>query len=287
MYRAKNAGGGQHVVFDEHMHQEAVRRLSLEHDLREALNDEQFDLHYQPLIELDNGRLFGFEALIRWEHPEHGRIGPDRFIPVAEETGLIFQIGQWALLEACHQVRRWDKQFPAAGPIVSVNISKAQLRAPGFVENLGRILERTGVRPHRLKLEITETAIMHDIEAVVPLLRSIREMGVWVAMDDFGTGYSSLASLHRFPIDVLKIDKAFIQSMDHSRVHAAIIQTITNLAHNLGLSVIAEGIETDEQIALLQALDCDYVQGFRFGKPVPAADLPDQLLTDRQWALTA
>ena len=270
MYRAKAAGRARHQVFDRAMHDEAVIRLELENDLRHALQHQQFRLVYQPIIDLRTGLAIGFEALIRWDHPERGVISPIDFIPVAEETGLIVPIGGWVLLEACQQLKQWQEQFPWESPLcMNVNISKRQLTQTDLVKTLQNVLRTTRIEPHTLKLEITETAIMDNLNEFNPVLQRIRTCGVYLCIDDFGTGHSSLSCLHEFSIDVLKIDRSFLINMKENRAYAAVTQAIVTLAQNLGMDVVAEGVETPQQVAQLQALEADYAQGYYFAKPLP------------------
>jgi len=272
MYHAKAAGKGRYVVFDDHMHHEALHRLELEQDLRQALPNDQFMLYYQPIISLESGLLTGFEALLRWQHPERGIIPPDHFIPIAEETGLIIDIGQWVLDQACADLADWKQRFPDHTPPIHVacNLSKVQLAVNGLGDVVADTLERHGIDPGELHLEVTESVIMHDAAVVVPVMEQLRSTGIVLTMDDFGKGYSSLASLHRFPIDVLKIDREFIDAMTRSRAHTAVVHAIVTLADNLGMRVVAEGIETNDHLVQLQTLDCTYGQGYLFGKPAPA-----------------
>ena len=270
MYRAKAAGGARHQVFDRAMHHEAVIRLELESDLRHALQHEQFRLVYQPIIDLRTSLAVGFEALIRWDHPERGVISPIDFIPMAEETGLIVPIGGWVLLEACQQLKQWQEQFPRESPLcMNVNISKRQLIQTDLVKTLQNVLRTTRIEPHTLKLEITETAIMDNLNEFNPVLQRVRACGVYLCIDDFGTGHSSLSCLHEFSIDVLKIDRSFLINMKENRAYAAVTQAIVTLAQNLGMDVVAEGVETPQQVAQLQALEADYAQGYYFAKPLP------------------
>lgn len=273
MYRAKAAGRARHQVFDRAMHNEAVVRLELESDLRNALQHEQFRLVYQPIIDLRTGLAVGVEALIRWDHPERGVISPIDFIPVAEETGLIVAIGGWVLLEACQQLKQWQDQFSSNPPVsMNVNISKRQLTHSDLVETIEQVLETTKIEPHTLKLEITESAIMDSLDDLKPVLERLRACGVFLCIDDFGTGHSSLSCLHEFPIDVLKIDRAFLDNMRENREYAAVTQAIVTLAQNLGMDVVAEGVETLEQVAQLQALETDYAQGYYFARPLRPED---------------
>jgi diguanylate cyclase (GGDEF)-like protein len=234
MYHAKSEGKARHALFDEAMHTEALTRLQIENDLRLALGLNQLELHYQPIVSLECGALRGFEALLRWTHPQRGVVMPSQFVPIAEETGLIIEIGGWALREACMQLQRWRSLGHAAQPLhMCVNLSKAQMVDPDLIETIRDLLRETGTDPSMLNLEVTESEIMEDPQMVVQALEQIRSLGVRTAMDDFGTGSSSLASLHHFPIDVLKIDRAFVQSMGRSRAHAAIVHSIVSLAQNL------------------------------------------------------
>ncbi|MFG0330253.1 MAG: EAL domain-containing protein [Phycisphaerales bacterium] len=271
MYHAKAGGKGRYVVFDDEMHARVLDRLELENDLRGAVDAGQLTLFYQPLVSISDGSLVGFEALSRWRHPSRGIVSPDQYIGIAEETNLILEIGRLALREACRNISLWRRDHANASDIqVHVNLSKVQLNTLGFVDHVISAMRDFEVEPSSLVLEVTESVIMHNSKSVVPVLEELRELGLRLAMDDFGTGYSSLASLHRFPIDILKIDKAFIHAIDSSRPHAAIVDAIVKLAHNLGMDVVAEGIETPNHLALLQALECDLAQGYFFGKPVSA-----------------
>ena len=269
MYHAKAAGRGRWVVFDDAMHEQAKARLDMESDLRRAVQQEQFVLHYQPIVSLESGTLCGFESLIRWQHPQHGLLGPDKFIAIAEEIGLIREIGEWVLAEASKRLEAWQSRSPSSTPLLmSVNVSKKQLEQADLLERFESILAKRSIAPETLMLEVTESVIMNDPSAMVPVLEQLRAHGLLLAMDDFGTGHSSLALLHRFPIDVLKIDRAFVNSLAQSRAHTAIVQAIITLAQNLGMVVVAEGIETPEQLTQLQALDCDKAQGYLFGRPM-------------------
>ena len=273
MYRAKAAGRARHQLFDRAMHNEAVARLELENDLRQALQHEQFHLVYQPIVDLQTGLAVGMEALMRWDHPERGVIPPIDFIPVAEEIGLIVPIGRWVLLEACQQLKQWQEQFPRESPLcMNVNISKRQLTQSDLVKTIQNVLTTTGIEPRTLKLEITETAIMDNPDELNPVLQRLRACGVFLCIDDFGTGHSSLSCLHEFSIDVLKIDRSFLINMKGSRAYAAVTQAIVTLAHNLGMDVVAEGVETPEQVALLQALEADFAQGYYFARPLRPED---------------
>jgi diguanylate cyclase (GGDEF)-like protein/PAS domain S-box-containing protein len=272
MYRAKSLGKSRYEIFDKEMHTHAVNLLNLETDLRRALDRREFTVYYQPIVSLETGAVLGFEALLRWRHPAHGFISPAEFIPVAEETGLILPIGRWALEEACRQMREWQSQFPRAAEMyVSVNLSGRQFANPELCEQIAEALETTGLKPGSLKLEVTESVVMENIEKTIEMLRQLRALGVESSIDDFGTGYSSLSYLHHFPSTTLKIDRSFISRMGGADEKGEIVRTILVLARNLGMRVVAEGIETEAQLAQLQALSCDYGQGYLFSKAVNAA----------------
>lgn len=268
MYRAKSRGTKSFELFDQTMHLQMVNRLQLESDLRRAIERQEFFLCYQPIVELETGRLAGFEALIRWKHPERGLVSPAQFIPLAEETGLIVQIGHWVLHEACRQMREWYKVYPPSFPLqMSVNLSSKQFAQPNLIAQISSILDETKLAPQFLKLELTESAVMDNVEAAIKQLMDIRALGIELSIDDFGTGYSSLSYLHRFPLNTLKIDRSFVMSMNEKE-NIEIVRTIIALAGSLGMVVIAEGVETFEQLRQLRNLGCDYGQGYYFSKPV-------------------
>ncbi len=271
MYRAKEMGKGGYAVFDAVMHRKAVERLHLETQLRRALELEELQVYYQPIVSLGTGEVMGFEALVRWLNPYQGFISPTRFIPVAEETGLIAKIGQWVMGEACRQVQAWHQQFPQFHNLtVSVNLSSQQLREPDLLQQIDRILAATGLPGHCLKLEITESLLIENSETALKVLREIRAKNVQLSLDDFGTGYSSLSYLHRFPIDYLKIDRSFVHRLQKNHGNTAIIKAILRLSQALELKAIAEGIETVFQLEAMKALGCDYGQGYLFSKPLNA-----------------
>ncbi|MEZ6191600.1 MAG: EAL domain-containing protein [Phycisphaerales bacterium] len=271
MYQAKEAGKARIVVFDQQMHEKALDRIQLENDLRYALNQNQFTLVYQPIVSLEAGELHGFEALLRWEHPTRGVVSPDQFIPIAEDTGLIVPIGEWVLREACRQLHQWNYHDRPELPVtVNVNLSMRQVCHPGIVDTIRNAVYESRVDPDHLKLEVTESTIVDDRHDMIPLLNQIRALGIQLAMDDFGTGHSSLGNLHLLPIDVLKIDRSFITSMSVNRELAAVLQTIITLAHVLGMQTVAEGIETSDQLVMLQSMDCNFGQGYFFRKPLTA-----------------
>ncbi len=268
MYRAKQTEKGI-LVFDKRMRRELLESINLESDLREALTSEKLTLYYQPIISVTDERLEGFEALARWEHPLRGMIPPDRFIPLAEETGLIVDLGRWVITEACGKLKAWQDSFSHAnGLTMSVNVSVQQFAKPGLVEHIEGVLRRYDLDPACLKIEVTESVLMQDTAHTVIQLNHLRNLGIQIAIDDFGTGYSSLSYLRRMPVDHLKIDRSFINGLEDVRESEQIVQSIIGLARNLGLSVIAEGVENRQQLERLRALNCDKVQGFMFSRPV-------------------
>jgi diguanylate cyclase (GGDEF)-like protein/PAS domain S-box-containing protein len=278
MYRAKAAGRARHQVFAGDMHQRAVSSLRLETDLRRALERKEILPYYQPIIDLERGVVVGFEALARWRHPTRGMLPPDLFIPVAEESGLIAAIGEWMLAEACRQVRAWQQLYPAWSKLsVSVNVSGRQLSQGGIATEVERVLATTGLDPTCLALEITESLLMNNLSAGAGVVQRLHAMDVRLYLDDFGTGYSSLAYLHSFPVHALKVDKSFVNGMDGGAHPSAIVKAIVSLAHNLGMQVIAEGVETPAQMEALRALHCERGQGFLFSQPLPA-EKAEQLL---------
>lgn len=271
MYRAKSLGKSRYEIFDKAMHVRAVNLLQLETDLRRAVEREEFLLHYQPIVELATGLIRGFEALVRWQHPERGMVSPGEFIPVAEETRLIIPIGEWVLREACRQIVRWQERFSASEPLwMSVNLSIKQFTQPSLPEQVGNILRETNLDPRSLKLEITESLMMENIETAIDMLKRLRALGIELSIDDFGTGYSSLSYLHRFPLSTLKIDRSFVSNMDEGNENTEIVRTVVTLARSLGMQVVAEGVETEEQLALLRTLGCEYGQGYLFSRPIDA-----------------
>src|SRR5687767_1964814 len=275
MYRAKENGKARYEMFDTGMHANAVSRLRLESDLRQAIEQQEFCIHYQPIVAMETGRLAGFEALVRWNHPERGLVVPDEFIPAAEETGLIVPMGQWVLEQACISLVEWQRQSPCFRMLsLSVNLSARQIAQPNMVDQVKRALERSGLNPHCLKLEITESVVMENAEGATAMFKQLRALGVQLSIDDFGTGYSSLSYLHRFPVNYLKIDRSFVSRMTEANDNAEIVRTIATLARNLGLEVIAEGVETQEQYQQLKALGCEYGQGYLFSYPVATPDVP-------------
>ncbi|MGK7901376.1 MAG: EAL domain-containing protein [Hormoscilla sp.] len=282
MYRAKAEGGAKAVVFDQKMYDVCVSRLRLENDLRQAIEQQQLLLHYQPIISLQTGKITGFEALVRWQHPSRGLISPFQFIPVAEETGLIIPLGWWVLREACTQLAHWQQRFST--PLtMSVNLSTKQLSQPDLIWRLDRILCQTKCDRHSLKLEITESAIMENDELVLVTLEKIKSLGIGLSIDDFGTGYSSLSRLHKLPVHTLKIDKSFVSPMHLDRENAEIVRTIVSLAHNLGMDIVAEGVEVAQQLSQLKELNCEYGQGYFFSKPTDSIAASKLLAKMPQW----
>jgi diguanylate cyclase (GGDEF)-like protein/PAS domain S-box-containing protein len=266
---AKRSNVDRNVTFDTQMRLEAVSLLRLQTALRQAVDRDEFEVYYQPIVNLEDGDLAGFEALVRWQHPMRGTVGPDEFIPIAEETGLIVPIGRFVLREACRQMAEWRRRLPGGGNLsVSVNLSSKQLASPTLIEDLERILAETGLDPSALKLELTESTLIDDPEAAHRLLERLRAQGVRLYIDDFGTGYSSLSYLHHFAIDGLKIDKSFVDMVGQPSRKAAIVPSIVSLAHSLGIDVVAEGVETEEQADALRHLQCREGQGFLFSRPI-------------------
>ncbi len=270
MYKAKNSGRGSYQYYTRELTSNAYQYFTLESGLREALRGDQFEIHYQAKISLRNRRQVGAEALLRWRHPELGYIPPDEFIPVAEESGLIREIGEWVLVSACHDAQTWSRRGIAFGH-VAVNLSGVQLQHEGFVALVTQVLEQTGLDARYLELEVTENFLMRDPEASARYLRDLRRLGVSIAIDDFGTGYSSLAYLTRFPVNKLKIDRRFITNICKVPQNREISRTIISLGHTLGIQVVAEGIETAEQLELLCREGCDEGQGYYISKPLPKA----------------
>src|SRR5450755_3233044 len=272
MYHAKERGRNNFQFFKAEMNLKAVERQSLEGSLRRALEREEFLLHYQPKVNLDTGEITGGEALIRWQHPDRGLVPPSQFVPIAEDCGLILQIGRWVLREACRQAREWQD----AGLLfkrISVNVSAAEFRHKDFVEGVRTILAETGFEASRLELELTEGVLMNDAESTASVLKGLKAMGLHLAVDDFGTGYSSLSYLQQFPIDVLKIDQSFVQRISSDPNDTTIVRAIIDMGRNLKHRVIAEGIETQEQLAFLQARHCSEGQGYLFSRPLAATQM--------------
>lgn len=283
MYRAKGVGRGRYEIFDRTMHTQAVLQLELETDLRRALERTELVVHYQPIIDLRDGRLSGFEALVRWQHPTRGLMQPADFIPLAEETGAIVPIGWWVLREACRQMREWDELYPDGELTVSVNLSSRQFSQPDLHEQLDRILEETRFAPRRLKLEITESAVVQNSSAAAITLAALRERGVQLCLDDFGTGYSSLGYLHAFPLDTIKIDRTFVAALGNDAPTTELLQTILDLGRTLGMDAVAEGVENAEQLEMLRALGPRHVQGYFFASPLQPAEAEALIREGTSW----
>jgi diguanylate cyclase (GGDEF)-like protein len=275
MYRAKARGGNRREVFDQAMRARAKRRLAMHSSLYRAVERREFRVLYQPIHALGNGRPVGAEALVRWEHPDRGLIEPGEFIALAEETGLIVPIGTQVLREACRQARAWVATGSRLG--IKVNLSGRQFAHPNLAEVVAEILAETGIDPATVYLEITETVLMEDVESTSTALAELKNLGVSLTVDDFGTGYSSLAYLKRFPVDELKVDRAFVAGLLTSQEDLAIVTAVINLAHTLGLNAVAEGVETTEQLTRLRELGCDIGQGYYFGRPLPADAMGSRL----------
>ncbi len=271
MYEAKLAGKGQVVLFDEQLYKDALFRQKLEEELPFVVDQDQLKLMYQPIIGLDGMVVLGVESLIRWEHPTLGLISPDKFVPIAEDTGQIIEIGEWILRESVNQLIEWDQAFGLDGShTVNVNVAKRQLCHPNFIAMLTDVLKKSGLDPMRLKVEITESTVMDPRHDMGKVIKQIRDLGVMLAMDDFGTGHSSLSLLHEFDFDILKIDQSFIQGMEQSREMSAVMHSIIQLAKNTGMCVVAEGVESESQVACLISHECDMIQGYYFARPLDA-----------------
>lgn len=282
MYRAKEQGKGRFEIFDKVMHSRAILRLQLENDLRRAVERKEFEVYYQPIVDMQTKAISGFEALVRWQHPERGMVSPGDFIPVAEETELIIPIGNWVLLESCRQIREWQTKWNFPVPLtISVNLSGKQFKQPDLVEQVKQILYQTKLDPQCLRLEITESIVMDNAETATAMLRQLRSLGVQLSIDDFGTGYSSLSYLHRFPVNILKVDRSFVNRMAIDEESLGIVETIIALAGKLKMKVVAEGVETEDQYEQLRNFNCEYGQGYLFSKPVPALEV--ETLIEKEW----
>jgi len=284
MYNAKKKGKACYQMFDKQMHIQAVSRLQLENDLRRAIKNEELRVYYQPIISLKTGKIIGFEALVRWQHPEQGLIFPGQFLPVAKRTGLILSIDQWVLKEACRKMSIWVKKFPSDPPMfISVNFSRKHFDQLNLVDKICQSLKETGLANQILRPEITESEIIENFESAKYMLSELKELNILLHMDDFGTGYSSLSYLVRFHVDTLKIDASFVRNMYIGSENFEIVKMIITLAHNLGMSVIAEGVETIEQKTQLQKLECEYAQGYFFSKPLDSKNTEDLLESNPKW----
>jgi diguanylate cyclase (GGDEF)-like protein/PAS domain S-box-containing protein len=279
MYRAKANGKGRCEVFNHTMNVHFTERLALESNMRRSIERGELRVHYQPIVRLDDESVVGFEALVRWEHPQRGLIPPAEFIPIAEETGMIVPLGAWVLEEACRQVQQWqDQRCRGRALLLSVNVSARQFQSPDLVDTVAEVLQRTGFNPTSLKLELTESVMMRDVERTTQRLHELKALSIQLVIDDFGTGYSSLAYLRQFPITVLKIDRTFVNRLGTDPQDDAIVRSIVTLSRDLGMEVVAEGIETPAQLETLRALGCDYGQGYYFSRPLPSAQA-EELVT--------
>jgi EAL domain-containing protein (putative c-di-GMP-specific phosphodiesterase class I) len=281
MYRAKDEGSG-YQVFDPVMHEWVLGRLEAENDLSRAVDREEFVVHYQPIVSLQGGEVFVVEALVRWEHPQRGLLDPSEFVPIAEESGLVIPMGEQVLREACLRAKGWQEEHPRVPPLViSVNLSARQLARPDLADTVEGILEESGLEGSCLTLDITETVYVKALEGNTAVLDRLRSMGVRISIDGFGTGYSSLSYLKRLPADAIKIDESFVRGLGENVEDTTIAQTVIELAHTLGMEVIAEGVETEEQVALLKEMGCDFAQGYHLARPLPSEEV-EQLLADRE-----
>jgi len=287
MYRAKSAGKDCYQLFESEQYAPQREAVNLGSDLEAAVERNELSLHYQPIVSLETGKLHAFEALVRWRHPQRGLILPNDFIPLAEENGSILKIGTWAIREACLQLKRWQEKFPSHSSLaVTVNLSSKEFMQANLIDHVIEILQDTGVAPRCLKIEITESVVMENIGTATVVLQQLRALGIELVIDDFGTGYSSLSYLHRLPISSLKIDKSFVKDMVEKREHAEIVKTIVNLARSLEIRVVAEGVETLEQLVALRRLKCDAAQGFLFSKPSEVETAETLLAFKNQWQTT-
>ena len=278
MYRAKAEGKTHSEVFTATMHEAALSYLQLEADLYEAIENQEFELYYQPIISLKTGNLSGFEALVRWNSPKRGFVSPGLFIPMAEETSAIIPLGEWIFKQACEQMYQWQQEFSDCNSLfMSVNLSVRQFEQKNLIETIQNILDTTGLASQNLKLEITESMVMDNVETAIAILEELKLLGIRLSMDDFGTGFSSFSYLHRFPMDTLKVDRSFVSNLSKSTKNKEIVSSIIMLAHNLGMDVIAEGIETTEEKEILQGFNCEYAQGYLFSKPIPKGAISELL----------
>ncbi|HAA55900.1 MAG TPA: hypothetical protein DCE42_14145, partial [Myxococcales bacterium] len=284
MYRAKKNKNMPYAIFDKKMHAKAVERLQLEAELRHGLINEQFVLHYQPIIDCNRGCISGFEALVRWQHPTRGLLYPDLFVPLAEESNLINTLGWWVFEAACKQLLRWQQVFDPTLRI-NINISSRQLTAKDALSTIQQIASQSGVLPEYVGLEITETMLMEQTEEAISLLQKLKEQQFYICMDDFGTGYSSLAYLQHFPINTLKIDRSFVMDMAKGGKQRTLVRTIVSLAEHFGLDVVAEGVEQKEHLEDLKDWGCRYMQGYYFSKPIPSSEAEILLSHQTQWLL--
>ncbi|OIQ63563.1 phytochrome-like protein cph2 [mine drainage metagenome] len=277
LYRAKGDGRGTFRFFEPAMDLQMQTRRIMEQDLRKALPAGEFELYYQPVLNLASNEISGFEALIRWNHPKQGLIAPGTFIPLAEEIGFIVPMGEWVIRQACATAARWPEDIH-----VAVNISAAQFRSPGLMQVIVGALATSGLQPTRLEIEITETVLLHNREATLAVLHQLRELGIRIAMDDFGTGHSSLAYLQRFPFDTIKIDRSFVKDITENTGSLNIVRAVAALARDMGLTATAEGVETSEQLERVTSEGCTEMQGFLFSRPLPAHEIERLFLAGRE-----
>ena len=276
LYKAKAKGKGTYEVFDSNMLAQIMERMSLETHLRKGLNKQEFEVYYQPIIETKTREIIGFEALLRWHHPLLGTVLPDTFIPIAEETGLIIDLGWQVFSQACHQISLWQQKYPQAKSwFISINLSIRQFAQACLVSRIEKILATTHLAPQNLKLEITESIMMSNSQVNIAKIKRIKNLGIQISIDDFGTGYSSLSYLNRFPIDIIKIDRSFVSLIGECPKNQKIIEAIILLAHKLGMNIVAEGVETEAQVEILRLLKCESVQGYLFAPPLTVKSLED------------
>jgi len=280
MYRAKEEGKARYQVFDPNIKAQSVERLRLENDLRRALERNEFEVYYQPVVGVDSGRIMGMEALVRWEHPERGLIYPDEFVPLAEEIGLIVPIGKRVLREACRQAKEWQERYPSDLPLmIGANLSARELQHPDLVKEVEGALRDSGLDPRSLTLEITERAVVADEEHNIDAMRRLGALGIRFALDDFGTGYSALSYLRRLPVGLLKLDRSFMERLGEDTEAEVLLRGVINIASGLGLYVLAEGVETPDQLERVESLGCDLVQGYYFSKPLSSKAATELLET--------
>jgi EAL domain-containing protein (putative c-di-GMP-specific phosphodiesterase class I) len=281
MHRAKSSGRNRYEVFNEDIRQVAVERLDIENSLRWGIDRGQLRLLYQPQVDLATGVIVGYEALVRWQHPERGVLMPDQFIKIAEECGLITSVGHWVLQEACHEAARWQGLGPhGEHPRIAVNMSPYELAQRGLSQAIRRTLDESGLDPHLLCIEVTESAMMDASETTLDTLRAIRELGIQLAIDDFGTGFSALSYLKRFSPDFLKVDRSFVAGLCKEVEDTAIVTAMVRLCQGVGVTTIAEGVETEEQLSYLRSLDCEWGQGYLFSRPIPATEVRGRLIPE-------
>lgn len=284
MHAAKRGGGNRYEVADLVSRGRLARRLEIEADMRRAIDQQEFRVHYQPKVDLQTGTISGVEALVRWQHTAKGMIGPADFIPIAEETGMVIPLGAWVLEQACRDTVQLQEAFPAMPPFkVAVNVSARQLARPELVEEVAQILTRTGIDPGLVCLEITESAVMVDTEKAIELLHALKKLGILLALDDFGTGYSSLSYLQRLPVDLLKIDRSFVMGLNANSSDEVIVRSVISLGKALGLKLVAEGVETAEQLETLRQLSCDLAQGYFLARPLPVQQFEALLARSPRW----